>query len=70
MALHEKAIYTRAVRAIDGLESDPFLGKALKGKLKGLYSLRVGNYRVVYEVRSHQLLIRIIDLGYRREVYR
>ncbi len=70
MARHEKVIYGRVIRAIDSLEIIPFLGKALKGELKGLYSLRVGSYRVIYEVHQHRLLVRVIDLGHRKEVYK
>lgn len=70
MARHEKAIYERVIRAIDGLETEPFLGKLLKGELKGLYSLRVGSYRIIYEVHQHKLIIRIIDIGHRKDIYR
>ena len=43
--------------------------KSLKGKHAGLYRLRVGNYRVIYKEDKDKLLILIIRVGHRREVY-
>jgi len=45
-------------------------GKALSGSLKGRWRFRVGDYRVVCSIRDEQLVVLVIDLGHRREVYR
>jgi mRNA interferase RelE/StbE len=34
------------------------------------YRIRVGDYRVIYEVDDAQLLILIVDVGHRKDVYR
>jgi mRNA interferase RelE/StbE len=34
------------------------------------YRLRVGDYRVIYEVRDMQLVILVVGVGHRREIYR
>lgn len=34
------------------------------------YRIRVGDYQVVYEVEDDKLLVLIIDVGHRREIYR
>ncbi|RJP23416.1 MAG: type II toxin-antitoxin system RelE/ParE family toxin [Candidatus Omnitrophota bacterium] len=39
-------------------------------ELKGFYRLRIGDYRVIYEVRDDRLLIIIIQIGHRREIYK
>ena len=70
MAEREPALYQRVARALDDLERDPFQGKPLKGELRGRYSYRVGDYRILYVVHQHQLLVLIIDVGHRRDVYR
>ncbi len=44
--------------------------EALTGDLSGLYKLRVGNYRVVYEVLHEEQLILIHLIGHRRDIYR
>ncbi len=45
-------------------------GKPLHGELKGLRSYRFGSYRILYEVRRGELLVIVIDLGHRREIYK
>jgi mRNA interferase RelE/StbE len=42
----------------------------LKGEYAGLRRIRVGNYRIVYEVQDRQLMVLVIRIGHRREVYR
>ena len=37
-------------KALDSLAQDPLQGKPLKGNKKGCYSLRIGVYRVIYEI--------------------
>ncbi len=61
---------TRIVAAIDRLAKNPFLGKVLKGDLRGLRRLRVGDYRVIYEVRDDVLVVLVIRVAHRRDVYR
>lgn len=70
MAKREPEIFRRIFHALDYLEKNPHLGKALKGELKGLYSYRVGSYRVIYRIYREKLLIIVIDIGHRREIYR
>ena len=43
--------------------------KPLKGKYKGLYRLRVGNYRVVYRLNKEEITILIIRIGHRKDIY-
>ena len=35
-----------------------------------LYRIRVGDYRIVYEIIDNQLVVLVIRIGHRREVYR
>ncbi len=60
----------RIISAIDQLGENPAAGSVLKGEFSGLRRIRVGNYRVVYEVQDQQLVILVIRIGHRREVYR
>ena len=45
-------------------------GKALTGPLGGLWSYRVGDYRVICEINDGSLRILVVQIGNRREVYR
>ena len=60
----------RIIEAIDLLRKNPGAGSVLKGEFSGLRRLRVGMYRVVYEIQDAQLTILIVCIGHRREVYR
>ena len=70
MIEREPALYQRVANALDDLERDPFQGKPLVGALKGRYSYRVGSYRIVYLIRRRELLVVVIDVGHRRDIYR
>lgn len=63
-------IYSRLITVVESLRENPYQGKKLKGRLEGSYSVRVGSYRVVYSIYKAKLIIYVIDIGHRREVYR
>ena len=63
-------IFSRLVKSIDSLVQNPFNGKPLQGNKKGCYSLREGDYRVIYEVHLDDKTVHIIAAGHRREIYR
>ena len=56
--------------AIRDLEADTRVGKQLHGRLEGLWSLRIGSYRLVYEVRDKGKTVRVIAALHRRVAYR
>lgn len=60
----------RIIEAIDQLKTNPAAGGVLKGEYSGLRRIRIGSYRVVYEVHDEQLTVLVIRIGHRREVYR
>jgi len=66
----DRKLYSRVINAIESLAGDPEQGKALKHALKGLYSLRVGAYRIIYTIIRHRLVVSIVDIGHRRDIYR
>ena len=44
-------------------------GKVLKGNMKGMWSYRIGDYRVICEIKDDELVVLTLSLGHRREVY-
>ena len=58
------------VDAIEKLKTNPAAGSVLKGEFSGLRRIRIGDYRIVYEVQNEQLVILVIRIAHRREVYR
>jgi mRNA interferase RelE/StbE len=51
------------------LASNPDAGKRLSRDLKGLYSMRSGDYRIIYKVFREKITIIVIAVGHRRDVY-
>ncbi len=67
----EASIYKRVRQKIDSLADDPFpVGSKKLGAYEELFRVRVGDYRVVYVVENELLLVLVIALGHRKEVYR
>jgi mRNA interferase RelE/StbE len=61
----------RIAKAIDALAADP--RPAGCRKLAGsedTYRVRVGDYRVVYEIADRMLIVYVVRIGHRKDVYR
>jgi mRNA interferase RelE/StbE len=43
--------------------------KKLEGE-KDLYRLRIGDYRIIYAIRDRELIVLVVKVGHRREIYR
>lgn len=56
-------------KAIIGLEVNPRPQGYIKLKGRDGYRIKVGNYRIIYNIFDSELLIDIITLGHRKEIY-
>ncbi len=67
----DRQVRKRVGAAIDGLAAQPRPpgAKALAGTT-GVVRIRVGDYRILYEVHDDQLVVLVIDVGHRRDIYR
>ena len=63
------AIITPIIEAIEGLAENPRPQGCKKLKGRTGYRIRVGNYRIIYEIFDEILLIDVIDLGHRKDIY-
>jgi mRNA interferase RelE/StbE len=61
-------IFEKVVAKIRTLAEDPKAGKPLVGPLKGTWSLRVGDYRILYEVGKAKVIV--LTVNHRRGVYK
>jgi mRNA interferase RelE/StbE len=53
------------------LQSNPRLtGRALVGDLSGLWRYRVGDHRIICEIKDKDIIILVIEIGDRKDVYR
>ncbi|MCD6275705.1 MAG: type II toxin-antitoxin system RelE/ParE family toxin [Thermoplasmata archaeon] len=64
-------VIKRIVRAIDELENDPYPrdSKKIRGTER-TYRLRVGNYRIIYQVDEERKEIIIYHVRHRKSVYK
>ena len=60
----------RVVSAVRGLASNPRPRGSKKLSGRSAWRIRVGVYRVIYEIFDDRLLILVVTIGHRREVYR
>jgi len=62
---------SRLIAAMESLSRNPRPSgvKKLTG-LDDLYRIRVGDYRIVYQIHDDRLLVLVVKVGHRREVYR
>lgn len=62
--------YRRVVAAIQGLATTPRPVGCKKLTGSDEWRIRVGQYRVVYEIEDAALVVTVIKVGHRRDVYR
>ncbi len=65
-----RALGEQIAKAIDRLAIHPEMGKFLTGEWKGYRKYRTGDYRIIYRVEHSKLIIYIITIGDRKDVYR
>jgi mRNA interferase RelE/StbE len=68
----DPVIAERICKKIDWLSQnfDFIVPEPLKGPFEGVYKLRIGDWRVIYNVDSKAKLIRIHLIGHRRDIYK
>ena len=59
----------RIEKKLKQLKNNSELGKPMVGKLSGLWSLRIGKYRALYQIRKNELLVLILRIDHRKKVY-
>jgi len=65
-----KPLRARALNVVEDLARDPYQGKPLAGPYQGLYRFRVGEYRSVYSIEKKRLVVFVLRIRHRKDVYR
>jgi mRNA interferase RelE/StbE len=65
-----RSIQQRVLRRIEMLAADPRPPGSVKLTGEEAYRVRVGDYRIIYTIENDRLLVLIIDIGHRGDVYR
>jgi mRNA interferase RelE/StbE len=64
------SLQDRIVTAIENLATTPRKGATKLQGEQSLYRIRVGDYRVIYEIADKILIVLVLNIGHRREIYR
>ncbi len=60
----------RILERIEALRDDPRPAGCEKLSAQERYRIRQGNYRILYEVLDAEVIVEVVKIGHRREVYR
>ena len=52
------------------LDDPRSIGEALKGRLGQLWKYRIGDYRIIVDIQDSVVLVLVVRIGHRREVYK
>ncbi|GHS88149.1 hypothetical protein FACS1894201_09590 [Bacteroidia bacterium] len=55
---------------VDGSENPRAFGKALIGKLKGLWRYRVGDYRIICDIQDEECIVLALETAHRKNIYK
>ena len=64
------AVKRQIETALFKLAQDPAAGKRLTGDLSSFLSYRSGDYRILYRILHHEIMVMIFSVGHRKGVYR
>ena len=61
---------TRLLSAIKLLAADPLPPHSKKLKGEELFRIRIGNYRVIYSIEDDRMIVSVVKVGHRKNVYK
>ncbi|MCD8140497.1 MAG: type II toxin-antitoxin system RelE/ParE family toxin [Planctomycetaceae bacterium] len=64
------SVQNRVIAAVDKLASNPRPPGCRKLQGRPGYRIRIGDYRVVYEIHDQIITVEIIGIGHRKDIYR
>ena len=69
----DKYVYSLIIgwleKNIDGSENPRVHGKALKENRVGQWRYRIGDYRVICEIKDKEIIVLVLEVGHRKEIY-
>ena len=66
----QKKIVDYLAERIEGCKNPRHFGEALSADRAGLWRYRVGDYRIICEIQDDKVIVLVLTIGHRREVYK
>jgi mRNA interferase RelE/StbE len=67
----DKIWQVKIIQKIDEvLRTNPHEGKRLMGNMSNFFRLRVGDYRIIYEIIDEAIMVEVIKIAHRKDVYK
>ena len=68
----DRPVQVRVLRRMEKLENQPRpkTAETLKGTTETVYRVREGDYRIIYTIEDDRLIVLVVRIGHRSEVYR
>ena len=66
----DRKLGEQLAKALDRLAVTPDLGKPLSGEWRGYLRYRSGRYRIIYRIEHSKLIVYVLSMDHRKEVYR
>ena len=66
----QRDIFSYCDERIAGTGDPRCFGKALTGPYRGLWRYRLGDYRLICQIKDRELIVLVLAVGHRRDVYR
>jgi mRNA interferase RelE/StbE len=65
-----KLIISWIKKNLEGCYNPRFSGKALTGTKKEYWRYRLGNYRLIADIQDEKIVVKIIAVGHRKDIYK
>ena len=69
MDYQAQRLITSYLRKLEQLEEPRSKGKALSSGLRGFWRYRIDDYRVICEINDVQIIVIVVDIGHRKDIY-
>ncbi|HEY8034905.1 MAG TPA: type II toxin-antitoxin system RelE/ParE family toxin [Methylobacter sp.] len=66
----QKRITSFLLDRLQTTDNPRITGKALQGRFSGLWRYRVGDFRLLCRIEDNELIILVIEIGHRKEIYK
>jgi mRNA interferase RelE/StbE len=60
----------RYLKKIELSQSPKSSGRPLVGDMRGLWRYRVGDYRIICRIQENELIVLVLEIGHRSEIYK